>query len=120
MASIIVMVFHHNAPLFRESKYHTEELTITQQVVAAGQLGIVQDKNKEEASRRSEMTICVVVMVLTHITLAAKETKEFPIYMRERLVKLRIVHYLLSKMTVLMLICVVQIFLLVSIVSGSL
>ena len=120
--ALIVMVFSHNAPLFKESKHKPDDLKITQQVIASGKMEQVQERNQEEAARRRNMSLCVVLMVLVSVWLGASSSirevvKELPIYRRERLVTLRVAPYLLSKVAILSVLCLVQSVLLVGIIS---
>lgn len=122
IASMIVMVYVNNAPLFKQSKYQAKDLEINQQVFASGQFEQVQDNNQIENKRRANMKISLALMVFTTIWLgtsnAAREIiKELPIYKRERLIKLRIAPYLLSKIAVQSLVCLAQTAILVTIVS---
>lgn len=118
---LIVMVFHHSAPLFENSRYSVGDLKITQEVIASGQLDQVQQNSKQETKRRGNMSLCVALMIFSAIWLGASNSareiiKELPIYRRERLVNLRIAPYLLSKVAVLAVVCLIQSLLLVIIV----
>lgn len=122
IAMLLVMIFLHSAPIFKYSDYTVEDLIVTEQVIAAGQALEVEGMLQAESNRRFYMSICVALMVFTAIWLgtsnAAREiTKEIPIYKRERLINLRINSYLLSKVTVLSVVCVVQTILFVTIIS---
>ncbi len=122
IAALLVMIFFHSAPTFRYSDYTPAELEITQQVMASGEVAAVQEKIQAETSRRFDMSISVALMVFTAIWLgtsnAAREiVKEMPIYRRERLVNLRLNAYLLSKVAVLSVICLVQTIVFVAIIS---
>ncbi|SDH24158.1 ABC-type multidrug transport system, ATPase component [Aneurinibacillus thermoaerophilus] len=122
---LLVIAFYHSAPTFRYSEYRTQELKITQQIVRLGKVDEIQRKIQEEKNRRSFMSNAVALMVFTAIWLgtsnAAREiVKEQDIYRRERYVSVLVIPYLLSKITVLSIICAVQTFLLVSIVTYGL
>jgi ABC-type multidrug transport system ATPase subunit/pSer/pThr/pTyr-binding forkhead associated (FHA) protein len=122
IAALLVMIFFHSAPTFKYSDYTPAELEITQQVIAFGEVSAVQEKVRAETSRRFDMSISVALMVFTAIWLgtsnAAREiVKEMPIYRRERLVNLRVNAYLLSKVAVLSVICLVQTIVFVSIIA---
>lgn len=118
---LIVMVFHHSAPLFENSRYNTGDLKITQEVIASGQLDQVQQKTRQETKRRGNISLCIALMIFSAIWLGASNSareiiKELPIYRRERLVNLRIAPYLMSKVAVLSVLCLIQSLLLVTIV----
>jgi len=71
------------------------------------------------------MSLCVAMMIFTAIMLGASNSsreivKEQAIYRRERLVNLRVTPYLLSKVTVLSGVCLVQTLLLVTVVTMGL
>lgn len=113
IALLIVVVFIHSAPLFENSKLKPEDVKLNPQVVAAGQLNTVQNNNADETKRRKEMSISVAMMIFTAIWLGTSNSareiiKEMPVYRRERRVNLRIAPYLLSKTTVLAMICLLQ------------
>jgi ABC-type multidrug transport system ATPase subunit len=122
IASMIVMVYVNNAPLFHSSSFQAEDLEISQQVFITGQYDQVQENIQFENKRRAGMKISVALMVFTSIWLGTSNSareiiKELPVYRRERLIKLRIAPYLFSKMTVQSLICFVQTVILVTIVT---
>jgi ABC-type multidrug transport system ATPase subunit len=122
---LLVIAFYHSAPTFRHSEYRPQELEITQQTVHMGKIKEVQRKIQEEKNRRGFMSNAVALMVFTAIWLgtsnAAREiVKEQNIYRRERFVSICVVPYLLSKISVLSVICAIQTFFLVSIVTYGL
>ncbi|MGE5392068.1 MAG: FHA domain-containing protein [Deltaproteobacteria bacterium] len=113
IASLIVLAFLYSAPTFEKSDLSRNDLKITQQVIASGQIDTVQENNENETKSRSEMSMCVAMMVFTAIWLGTSNSareivKELPIYKRERRVNLHITPYLMSKVTVLAAICLVQ------------
>ncbi|MEA4924001.1 MAG: FHA domain-containing protein [Syntrophomonadaceae bacterium] len=125
IAMLIVTVFIHSAPLYEYSKLQPEDVQLTPQVVAAGQLSEVQNNNADETERRKEMSISVAMMIFTAIWLgtsnAAREiVKEMPVYRRERRVNLRIAPYLLSKITVLSVVCLIQSFIFLGVITTGL
>lgn len=120
IALLLSIIFLHNSPLFRYSVYSPEDLVITEQVIASGESELIQENVRVESNRRFEMSIAIALMVFSAIWLgtsnAAREiVKELPVYRRERLVKVRIVPYMLSKTVVLALICLLQMFIFVTI-----
>lgn len=122
IALLIGLVFYNTAPVFRMSQWKPADLTVTQQVISAGALDQVQQRNADETKRQFRMSICVAIMVFAAIWLgtsnAAREiVKEAPVYRRERLVTLRIMPYLCSKLTVLALICLIQTLLFLGIID---
>lgn len=119
---LIVMVFMNSAPLFESSRFSADDLKVTQQVIADGQLDNVQQLNKQETKRRGNMSLSIALMIFSAIWLGASNSareivKELPIYRRERMVNLRIAPYLLSKVAVLSLVCLIQSIMLVMIVN---
>lgn len=121
IAALIVMTFFFSSPTFEFSEYVSGDLEITDTVLAQGRMQEVLDINEKETFRRFNMTISVAIMVFSAIWLgtsnAAREiVKEASIYKRERLVNLRIGPYLLSKVAVLSVVCLVQALLFVSII----
>lgn len=122
---LLVLAFYHSAPTFKYSGYRSQDLEITQQIVAAGKIEEVQQNIQEEKNRRSFMSNCIALMVFTSIWLGTSNAaweivKERVIYRRERLAGVRVVPYLLSKIGVLSIISLAQMLLLVSIVAYSL
>lgn len=125
IALLLVIVFTQSNSLFGYSDFNPDELVITQEVVAEGYLGDVQEKNRQETSRRLNMSICVALMVFSAVWLGTSNSvreiiKELPVYTRERLVNLRISTYLLSKVTVLSGVCLIQMMLFVFILYQGL
>lgn len=125
IAALIVMTFYHSSPTFEFSDHTTDDLAVTETVLAEDRLDEVLDLAEEENSRRFNMTISVAVMVFAAIWLgtsnAAREiVKEASIYKRERLVNLRIGPYLLSKVAVLSAVCLIQALLFVPIICFGL
>lgn len=113
IATLIVLVFLHSAPTFANSKFTHEEMKFTQTVIASGHIDDVQRKNEDETKRRTQMAMCVAMMVFTAIWLGTSNSareivKELPAYQRERRVNLRIMPYLMSKVVVLAVICLIQ------------
>lgn len=113
IAVLIVLTFWHSSPTFRASDFEPEELLISQEVIASGEVEEVLEKQREEGSRRGGMTSCVAMMIFSAIWLgtsnAAREIiKEMPIYRRERLINLCLAPYLCSKIAVLALISFLQ------------
>lgn len=139
---IIVMVFHYDDGMFKNSRYSPNDLSVPQleivQKDVAGksiedinseqntkfkpQVEKVLDLTRAEIERGSNMSLCVAMMIFTAIMLGASNSsreivKEQAIYRRERLVNLRVTSYLLSKVTVLSGVCLVQTLLLVTVVT---
>lgn len=113
IAALIIMVFLQSEGTFANSKFTHEDLKVTQQVIAAGKIASVQEKNAEESERRATMSMCVAMMVFTAIWLGASNSareivKDLPVYRRERRVNLRVAPYLLSKVAILTVICGLQ------------
>ena len=125
IAALIVMTFYHSSPTFEFSDHTTDDLAVTETVLAEDRLDEVLDMSEAENSRRFNMTISVAIMVFAAIWLgtsnAAREiVKEASIYKRERLVNLRIGPYLLSKVAVLAVVCLIQALLFVPIICFGL
>jgi len=125
IAMLIVVVFLHSAPLYEPSKLKPDDIKLTQQVVAAGKLGTVQNNTADETKRRKEMSISVAMMIFTAIWLGTSNSareivKEMPVYRRERRVNLRIAPYLISKITVLAIVCLIQSFIFLMVITVGL
>lgn len=113
IAVIIGFLFLNYAPVFEESIYQPEELVITEAVLLAGASDEVKAKTEEEQRKLNNMSVIIFGIVVSAIyfgtTNAAREiVKEIVIYKRERLVNVRIAPYLLSKVAILALLCMVQ------------
>ncbi len=113
IAVIIGFLFLNYAPVFEESPYQPEELIITEAVLMAGTSDKVKAKTEEEQRSLNNMSVIIFGIVVSAIyfgtTNAAREiVKEIVIYKRERLVNVRIAPYLLSKVTILALLCLLQ------------
>lgn len=121
IAALIVVAFLHSAPTFEESRYVPEDMEITAQVIAAGNIEKVEENTQAETRRRSSMCMSLAMMIFTAIWLGTSNSarelvKEMPVYRRERLVNLRITPYLLSKIVVLSVICFAQVTIMVMVV----
>jgi ABC transport system ATP-binding/permease protein len=113
IASLCAIVFLHVAPAFQESSYQPEDLLITEEVIASGELFEVLARQSSENTRLSDMLSLLFVMVISAIWLGAFNSareivKENNIYKRERLVHLKIAPYLFSKITVQVAACLYQ------------
>lgn len=113
---LIVMVFYSNAPLFKYSEYKAGDTKITAHADPKA-----QERSAGETERRSRMSICVAVMVFTAIWLGTSNSareivKEKAIYRREKLVNLKVSPYLMSKVFILFIICVLQTLIFLSII----
>jgi ABC transport system ATP-binding/permease protein len=87
---------------------------LLQAPIIGGILALVAGQNifasgKSPANAQQVLFVLSIAAVWLGCSNAAKEiTKETPIYMRERLVNLRVVPYVMSKVVVLSLLCLVQ------------
>jgi ABC transport system ATP-binding/permease protein len=93
--------------------------------VEAKRMELVGERVQEEEERYQLLNMLVLVTVLTAIWFGASNSvtevvKESSIYKRERGVNLRIAPYLLSKISVLSLLCIAQSFIYVAIISSLL
>lgn len=121
---LFMLVFHNHAPLFEYSKYKPEQTEMSA-TVPPQDVKDVQSRNQSEAARRFNMSICVAVMVFTAIWLGTSNSareivKERAIYQRERLVNLKITPYLMSKVFILLIICLLQTLLFLGIIRAGL
>lgn len=135
---LLVMIFPHsgNDKLFKDRDFSWEDVdtAITEEMQedlnrgdkTFGEIDQELDEraaNKtDETEHRLKMSLCIALMVFVAIWLGASNSareiiKEDAIYRRERLVNLKITPYIMSKLTVLTLISIVQQIIFVGIIS---
>lgn len=122
IAALVGILFYNYAPLFEKSPIQPEELVITEEVLLAGRVQEVSEKNKEADKHGQNMARIVFIMIVSAIYFGATNSvreivKEVVIYKRERLVNLRIAPYITSKLTILGLLCLIQTFLFLGIIK---
>ncbi len=113
IALLILITYYHVSPVFEDSKYRPVDLEITERVIASGNIEVVLERQQDEATRRNDMSSAVAIMVFSAIWLGASNSareiiKEQAIYKRERLVNLKLIPYLLSKIVPLSFISLLQ------------
>jgi ABC transport system ATP-binding/permease protein len=122
IAAIIGILFFNYAPVFEKSPIQPEELIVTEAVLLTGNTEAVAEKNVEAEKHRQNMAVIVFGMVISAIYFGATNSvreivKEIVIYKRERLVNLRIAPYMMSKVTILALLCLIQTFFFLGIIK---
>ncbi len=125
IALLFSVIFLHTAPTFEESEYRSYELEISEEAAVSGRLSTVEERVDEEADRQRNMSLIIVVMVISAVWFgtsnsAREVVKELHIYKRERLVNLQLNPYLLSKVSVLALACLVQLLIFLFIIRAFL
>lgn len=125
IAFLMVLVFMHTIPTFTYSEYQEKELEITEQVLAEGRFQEIQDKIQDETTRRASMSMSLAMMLFTTIWLGTSNSareivKELNIYRRERRVNLRVTPYLMSKVGVMSMVCLIQTIIFISILHITL
>lgn len=122
IASLLCLVFLNAAPAFEQSAFLPEDVLVTETAIMEGRLEEINQNIVSETSRQRNMTFLVLAAVISAIWSGASNSirevvKEISIYKRERFVNIRITPYLMSKTIVLAIICIIQAFIFVSIVS---
>ncbi len=141
IAALLVLIFPHSGDekLFIDRDYSWEdvETAITDDMQndlnsgdkTFGEIDTELDQKAEnktdETEHRLKMSLCVALMVFVSIWLGASNSareiiKEDAIYRRERLVNLKITPYILSKLTILSLISIIQQVIFIGIITWGL
>ncbi|MGE5458961.1 MAG: ABC transporter permease, partial [Methanobacterium sp.] len=125
IAFLIIMVFVHSAPLYEITDLVDSDIELSQQVMASGDYDKNVENGKHEAKRMKDMGMSVAMMIFTAIWLGTSNSireivKELAIYKRERLVNLKVGPYLMSKIFIMAIICLLQTLILVSMVTVGL
>jgi hypothetical protein len=120
IALLIIMVYNA-APIFNKSDLNPKDVKFSVNVTDPGSFQTYQDNTKDETKRRSRMSMCIAMMIFTTIWLGTSSSvreivKELPIYRRERLINLQVVPYLMSKVSILLFICLLQTILFVALI----
>lgn len=125
IASLLSLIFLSSAPAFEESILLPSDVEISETTIMEGRLDVINTNIEDERSRQRNMTFIVLALVLSAIWSGASNSareivKETFIYKRERFVNLRITPYLMSKITVLAILCFIQAVFFVSIIATTL
>ena len=125
IATLLCLVFLSAAPAFEKTALLAEDVEVTEQTIMEGRLAEVNANITDEAVRKRNMTFIVLATVLSAIWSGASNSareiiKEIFIYKRERFVNVRITPYLMSKIGVLAVLCLIQAIFFISIITAVL
>jgi ABC transport system ATP-binding/permease protein len=121
IATLLCMVFLSSAPAFEKTDLLPVDIEVNEQTIMQGRLAEVNTNIADEAVRKRNMTFIILATVLSAIWSGASNSareivKEIFIYKRERFVNIRITPYLMSKIVVLSVLCLIQAIFFISII----
>jgi ABC transport system ATP-binding/permease protein len=122
MAALLCLVFLSATPVFEKTTLSAADVEVTEQTIIEGRLAEVNINITAEAERKRNITFIILATVLSAIwsgsSNSAREiVKETFIYKRERFVNVRITPYLMSKIVVLAVLCLIQAVFFISIIT---